>query len=282
MTDTQNFSGYPYYLSIGAQDSEGSSNYNSLQASLIKAPTHGLQFTLGYTYSHALDNGSGYESSTGSAGRDHIYTPGFTYLNYGSSDFDARQRLVASYIYTIPVVGFMRSNIIAREALSGWGIAGVTALQTGFPVGINMGLNRSRWCQADSYFGCGDVPVYDGSGIQKMGIRGSTNQYFGTSPFSAEPIGTFGNTSRNFFHGPGYNYTNLQLSKNVPISSDGVRYVQLRIEAFNAFNHANFGQPNATFASPNFGKVLSVISSADPNGDPSPGRAVQLVGKIYF
>jgi hypothetical protein len=282
MTDTQNFSGYPYYLSIGAQDTEGASNYNSFQASVIKAPTHGLQFTLGYTYSHALDNGSGYESATGSDGRDHIYTPGFTYLNYGSSDFDARQRLVASYIYSVPVVGFMRSNLLARELLSGWGVAGVTAFQSGFPVGINMGINRSRWCQADSYFGCGDNPVYSGAAIQKMPIRSATNQYFNPSPFSTEPIGTFGNTARNFFHGPGYDYTNLQVSKNVPFGGEGSRYLQLRMEAFNAFNHANFAGPNGTFASPNFGKVLGVISSADPNGDPSPGRAVQLVGKIIF
>ncbi len=282
MTDTQNFAGYPYYLSIGAQDTEGSASYNSLQASLIKAPSHGLQFTLGYTYAHSLDNGSGYESATGSDGRDRIYTPGFTYLNYGSSDFDARQRLVASYVYTVPAVGFMRSSFIAREALSGWGVAGVTALQTGFPVGINMGINRSRWCQADSYFGCGDVPVYSGAAIQKMNIRSSTHEYFNTSPFSPEPIGTFGNTARNFFHGPGFDYTNLALTKNIPFTADASRYVQLRLEAFNAFNHANFANPIGNFSSPSFGQVTSVIQSADPNGDPSPGRAVQIAGKVYF
>ena len=125
--------GTPWYLSIADQNTEGGSNYNSFQASLIKAPSHGLQFTAAYTYSHALDDGSGYESATGSAGRVRNYVPGFEYLNYGSSDFDARHRLSTSYVYTVPVAGFLRSNVIARELLGGWGISGVTALQTEVP-----------------------------------------------------------------------------------------------------------------------------------------------------
>ncbi|MGA3046695.1 MAG: carboxypeptidase-like regulatory domain-containing protein [Terracidiphilus sp.] len=282
MTQTANVDGIPYYLTIGDQNSEGHSNYNSFQASLIKAPSHGLQFTVAYTYSHSLDDGSGYEGSTGANNRVRNYTPGFTYLNYGDSDFDARHRIVGSYVYTVPVFAVFRSNAILRETLSGWGIGGVTALQSGFPIGIEMGTQRSFWCSADSYFGCADNPEYTGAPIKKLNIRSSTNQYFDTTPFSAETIGTFGNTSRNFFHGPGFDYTNLQLSKNIHFSPDAVRYVQLRVEAFNAFNHANFANPVGNFSSPQFGIVTSVIQSAEPNADPQPGRAVQLVGKLYF
>jgi hypothetical protein len=274
--------GVPWYTSIGSQTTEGSSNYNSFQASLRKAPSHGLQFTAAYSYSHALDDGSGYESSTGSAGRVRNYTPGFLNLNYGDSDFDARQRLSTSYAYTVPVAGFLKSNVIAREALAGWEVAGVTAFQTGFPIGINEGTTRSLYCDGSSYFGCADVPVYSGAAIQKMNIRSATNQYFSTTPFSTEPIGTFGNTGRNFFHGPGFDYTNLQVSKNVHFSSDGKRYIQLRLEAFNAFNHANFSNPSGDFSSGSFGRVTGVDQSADPNGDPSPGRSIQIAGKVFF
>jgi hypothetical protein len=237
---------------------------------------------MAYTYGHSLDDGSGYESATGANNRVRNYTPGFTYLNYGDSDFDARQRLVASYVYTVPVFEAARGNFILRETLSGWGVGGVTALQTGFPIGIEMGTDRSFWCQADSYFGCGDNPEYTGAAISKENIRSSTNQYFATTPFSAETKGTFGNTRRNFFHGPGFDYTNFQLSKKFQLASDASRYVQLRLEAFNLFNHANFANPNGNFSSPNFGNVTSVIQSSDPNGDPSPGRSVQLSGKVYF
>jgi hypothetical protein len=282
MTDTANYAGYPYYLSIADQTTEGHSNYNSLQASLIKAPSHGLQFTMAYTYGHSLDDGSGYESATGANNRVRNYTPGFTYLNYGDSDFDARHRFVASYVYTVPVFAPFKSNLILRETLSGWGVGGVTAIQTGFPVGIEMGTDRSFWCQADSYFGCADNPEYSGAAITKENIRSTTHQYFSPSPFSAETLGTFGNTRRNFFHGPGFDYTNLQLSKKFQLAPDASRYVQLRLEAFNLFNHANFANPNGNFSSPNFSLVTSVVQSQDPNGDPSGGRAVQLSGKIYF
>jgi len=274
--------GVPWYTSIGEQTTDGSSNYNSFQASLRKAPSHGFQFTTAYTYGHSLDDGSGYESATGSAGRVRNYVAGFQQLNYGDSDFDARHRFASSYAYIVPISGFLKSNVFAREILAGWEVAGVTAFQTGFPVGISEGTIRSLWCDGSSYFGCADVPVYNGAAIQKMNIRSSTNQYFSTSPFATEPLGTFGNTSRNFFHGPGFDYTNLQLSKNIPFSADGKRSVQLRIEAFNAFNHANFANPSGDFSSGSFGRVTSVDQSADPNGDPSPGRSIQLVGKLFF
>jgi Carboxypeptidase regulatory-like domain len=280
--------GVPWFTSIGEQETEGSSNYNSLQVFLRQTPHHGLQFTLGYTYSHALDNGSGYESQTGGdggygdAGHVYNYVAGFSHLNYGSSDFDARQRIVASYEYVIPAAGFLRDNLILRDTLSGWGVSGLTALQSGNPVSISMGADRSYWCDGSSYFGCADVPETSSFNIKTMNIRSASHQYFDTTPFSPEPLGTFGNTGRDFFHGPGFNYTNLALTKNIPFTSDSAKYVQLRLEAFNAFNHANFAPPNGDFNNPQFGTVTSVVVSADPNGDPSPGRAVQIAGKVYF
>lgn len=281
-------SGVPWYYSIGTQDTEGASNYNSFQARVVKAPTHGLQLTAGYTYSHALDDGSGYESVTGgdqnygNYGRVRNYVPGFEYLNYGSSDFDARHRLTLSYVYTVPVAGILKSNLALREALSGWGFGGISAFQSGFPVGISMGTQRSLWCDAYSYFGCPDVPMTSSFNIGLHNPRNSTNQWFDTGSFAAEPVGTFGNTTRNFFRGPGFNYTNLQISKEFPFSSDGKRHLQLRLEAFNAFNHANFAPPSGNFSSSSFGTITSVIHSQDPNADPQPGRAIQIAGKFYF
>jgi hypothetical protein len=289
--------GEPWILSAGTQSSEGVSNYNSLQASLIKAMDHGLQFSLAYTYSHALDDGSGFESTTGGTqdagygnyGRARNYVPGYEYLNYGSSDFDARQRLAATYVYALPAVGLLNRNWFVREALSGWGLSGVTALQSGFPISISTGLDRSLWCDGGSKFQCPDVPNSSSFNIARYNPRqiqtqagGPGNYYFNTAPFSYEPVGTFGNTSRNFFHGPGFNYTNLSITKNFPLSADKSRYMQWRLEGFNAFNHANFAAPNPVLSSPQFGQITSVIESKDGNSDPSPGRAVQLAGKIYF
>jgi Carboxypeptidase regulatory-like domain len=292
--------GLPWYHSVARQTTEGSSNYNSLQVSLIKARTHGLYFTVAYTYSHSLDNGSGYESTNGQggvlgSGRSNIYTPGYTNLNYGDSDFDARNRFVSSYVYEIPVFASIRENPILRTAIAGWEIGGVTTLQSGYPINFSQGQTKSLWCDGSSYFGCGDTPVTSNFHLQHENPRkfqtftvGNTTQsghfFFNPTSFSDEPYGTYGNVKRNFFHGPGYDYTNIQLSKNFKIvPNNESRYLQLRVEAFNAFNHANFAPPLGVFNNRNtFGQISAVDVSADPNGDPSPARSFQLVGKFFF
>ncbi|MGC2404206.1 MAG: carboxypeptidase-like regulatory domain-containing protein [Acidobacteriaceae bacterium] len=281
--------GIPAYISVGQQHTDGSSNYNAFQASLTKGTTHGLYFTLAYTYSHALDNASGYESS-GANGRGVNNIPGFEYLNYGDSDYDARQRLAMSYNYEVPIFGGWHDNLILREALGGWHISGVTALQTGFPVTVqDKGAAQSLYCNAGqflSFYNCPDTPVASSFNIQTFNPRNSNHQWFDPTLFTQEPLGSLGNVKRNFFHGPGFNYTNLSLYKDFPLGAEKSRYVQLRVEAFNAFNHANFGQPDGNYTDgPGFFGVVTSVSgstTADLNTDPQPGRAVQLVGKFFF
>lgn len=287
--------GIPWYLSVGEQVSNGASSYNSLQVALNKAVSHGLYFTLAYTYAHALDNDSGYESSAGGGainavggenGRPVNFIPGFQYLNYGSSDYDARQRISVLYNYQVPLTVAMRNNHIIDEALGGWHLTGVTALQTGFPVNINEpGIFNNLWCDEFTYYGCPDVPQWTGARPKLYNPRSSAGHiWFDTTQFSAEPVGTFGNTPRNFFRGPGYNYTDMSLYKDFHLNSEA-RYVEIRLESYNVFNHANFAEPDGDFTDPTFGESLSVI---DPNsfgtqaGDPQPGRATQLGAKLYF
>ena len=279
-------SGIPWYLSVGQQHTDGSSSYHSLQTSLSKGPTHGLSFTLAYTFSHALDNSSGLESSGFNGLGTNIF-PGFQYLSYGDSDFDARHRFVASYDYEIPILSSWKSNRWMNEALGGWHISGVTALQTGFPVTISQqGAFSSLYCDRYTYYSCPDTPNTSSFSIKSLNPRSNNLAWFDSSVFSPETVGTFGNVKRNFFHGPGFNYTNLELAKNIPLGGEGERYLQLRLETFNAFNHANFSNPDGNFSDGpgQFGTITSVtgINTADVNGDPQPGRAVQLAAKFYF
>jgi hypothetical protein len=287
--------GIPWYLSVAQQASTGASSYHSLQASLQQQLSHGLYFTLSYTYSHALDDYSGYESSYGNGtpngvgflnGRAINYTPGFEHLNYGNSDYDARHRFAALYTYEIPVLRSMKDHFIVNEILGKWHISGTTALQTGFPVSISeAGAYQSGWCDAFGYYGCADNPNTSSFHIQKMNPRAAGHQYFDTSSFSPEPVGTFGNVGRNFFNGPGYNYSNLQLYKDFPLLKDNKAYIQLRLESYNVFNHTNFSEPDGNFGDSTFGQIESVIQPASfgvSAGDPQPGRATQLAAKIYF
>ena len=273
----------PDYLSVGTLGTSGSSSYHSLQISLNKNLSHHLYFTLAYTYSHALDNASGLESS-GFNGPGTNTIPGFQHLSYGNSDYDARQRLAASYDYEVPLLASMRNNFIIQEALGGWHLAGITALQTGNPIDItDFSTFNSLYCDEFSYYACPDIPVTSTFNIHKMNIRNPGNTYFDNSVFSQEPIGTFGNVTRNFLHGPGYNYSNMSLYKLLPLGRDSRRSIQLMLQASNVFNHANFANPDGNFTDgPLFGQVTGVKASADVNGDPTGGRRVELAGKFRF
>ena len=277
--------GLPYYLSIGGMHTSGSSSYNSLQASLVKSPTHGLSFSLAYTYSHGLDNASSLEDSVAN-GYGINYVPGFQQLSYGDSAYDARNRFVALYNYEIPLTQGMRDITALRYALGGWHVSGVTALQTGFPITVyDGGVYNSLYCDQFSFVNCPDVPVTSTFHIKTLNPRNSGHYWFNTSTFSQEPIGTFGNVKRNFFHGPGFNYSNIEIYKNTPIGGfESPRYLQLRLEAYNVFNHANFANPNGNFgAGPTvFGVITSVDQPVNTGGDPQPARAIQLGAKFYF
>ena len=277
--------GLPYYLSIGGMHTSGSSNYNSLQISLAKAPSHGLYFSLAYTYSHALDNASSLEDSVAN-GYGTNYVPGFENRSYGDSVYDARQRLVGLYNYEIPVTQGMRGTPWLRSTLGGWHFSGITTLQNGFPVTIyDAGVYNSLYCDQFSFVNCPDVPNTSTFHIHTENPRNPGHSWFNTATFTQEPIGTFGNVKRNFFHGPGFNYSNFEVYKNIPLRGfESPRYIQLRLEAYNAFNHANFANPSGNFgAGPTvFGVVNSVDQPINAGGDPQPGRAIQLAGKFYF
>jgi hypothetical protein len=100
----------------------------------------------------------------------------------------------------------------------------------------------------------------------------STHLFFNPSAFAKATPGTFGNAGRNSFHGPGLNFTNLGLYKDVYIKEQ--MRVELRLESFNTFNHVNFNAPNGNVNSSQFGRITS-------DGSIGP-RTVQLAGKFYF
>ena len=95
--------------------------------------------------------------------------------------------------------------------------------------------------------------------------------YFNTAAFAKATPGTFGNAGRNSFHGPGQNFTNLGLYKDIQVREQ-MRF-ELRLESFNTFNHVNFNLPNSNVNSSLFGRVT---------GDTLGPRTVQLAGKFYF
>jgi hypothetical protein len=272
--------------SIGTQFTDGTSNYNSFQANVNKGLTHGLTLLASYTWSHAIDNGSGFENS-GFGGSTTGVNPYFPELNVGDSAFDARQRMVIGYVYQLPSLHHI-ANALPDRVFGGWKITGITTFQTGFPAGsiFDSGF-RSLTCDQFSFYACPDNGNQVASSVTTLNPRNSffTNgsntlgDYwfnpcdFGSSFAGCPPrvaIGTFGNTRRDSLHGPGINNFDFSLQKDTKITERSS--FQVGIEFFNLFNHTQFNDPVMRDNSVNFGRITSA----------APGRLIQLRAKVNF
>jgi hypothetical protein len=274
------------YLDIGEVGSNASSNYNALQVSVEKAPTHGLTFQLAYTYAHAMDSGSSFENAGFGESGARGYNQFDPKTNYGDSNYDVRQRLVFSPIYITPKLAgnwYAPTNL----ALSGWEISGIMTLATGFPYDISYagGSANSLWCPDYlNFYACPDVPNQTAPLVRENPrLRNAPHGYgewFSPAGFAPEAIGTFGNIHRDPYHGPGINNTNIILAKNFPLGSDGVRRLQLRMESDNVFNHTQFSNPGTTF-NDQIPNNLTTTTFGAISGSAS-ARQTQLAAKIYF
>ena len=271
------------FTGIGTVTSESSSNYNSLQASIQKSTTHGLFFQMSYTLSHALDDASSFENGGFGENGQRGYNQFDKTLNYGNSLYDARHRFVIAPIYTTPLRKSGEWYSPLNLALSGWQISDITTLATGFPFDISyagFSSSNSLYCSIFyTFYACPDVPLQTAP-LAKQNLRAARTSSghavdFLKTTFAPEPIGGFGNIGRNPYHGPGLNYSNVIFAKNINLSADGVRRLQLRMETDNIFNHTNFANPTSTFGSGSFGQITAVNTNVT-------GRQTQLSGKFYF
>ena len=272
----------PNFAEIGLVGSAATSSYHSFQASVVKGLTHGLQFQLSYTYAHSQDSASSFENSGfGSSGQRgyNQYNPS---INWGDSLFDARHRLVFSPIYVVPSLKSGNWYSPLNLLVSGWQVSGILTAATGLPYDISYagGVSHSLFCSAGvSFYACPDAPNQIAPINRNFNIRtkNASNRtvYFANTSWASEATGTFGNTHRNPYHGPGINNTNLILAKNFSLSADGARRLQIGMESDNAFNHTQFSNPASTFAdtlSASFGQISAAAAA----------RVTQLRAKIYF
>jgi len=262
---------------IGVQTTDYSSNYNSLQASLNRSFTNGLGFQIAYTWSRNFDYTSNLENSA-------FDGPGFNNFdvaqNYGPSANDAPQRLVANFIYTLP---FFKYGHHFRALTDGWNISGIATFQSGFPVAVaGFAYNDLQWSYPDAYYappGRGELtgqPLSINHNPRTALAQGNPGQWFNPNAFAVAPTGTVGDANRNPLYGPGLNFWDMALEKEVHITES--KYIQLRLETFNTFNHAQFAAPSGSLPSGTFGQILGV-QQATTDGD---GRVVQIAGKIFF
>lgn len=255
----------PLGASFGSDTLEttiGNSNYNSLQITL-RHTSGPLQLLAAYTFSKSLDQSSNLGEEV---------NPLNPSLSKAVSAFDIRHNFVVSYSYQLPLARLTR---VRNRLTEGWELSGITRFSTGLPVTlVNYGDNSLLGAEPNGInnYGVDEPDVVPGPLNLNHNPRNG-QPYFNTSLFSENALGTPGNASRRYFHGPGMENFDIALLKNLRISEG--KWLQLRLEAFNVFNHAQFFGPQAVdgnIASATFGDV---VSAAAP-------RLVQLGAKILF
>ncbi|MGC2298888.1 MAG: carboxypeptidase regulatory-like domain-containing protein [Acidobacteriaceae bacterium] len=241
----------PAFGSVSWQKTIGNSHDNALEVSL-KGEAGPLGFNVAYTWSQSIDQSSSLADPV-----DPV-DPG---MSRGLSAFDLTQNFVANYHYRLPVAAVWRRG--PKAVTGGWEVFGLTRLTTGFPVTL-MNNNDSSLLgtQPNGVNNAGVDALNFAGGALKLKGTPRAGAGFNTSLFSVPALGDFGNARRRFFHGPGSDDTDFALAKSTSIL-DG-RELQVRAEAFNVFNHAQFfgpGSVEGNVGSADFGQI---VSSAAP------------------
>jgi hypothetical protein len=257
------------FSTISLTNMGGNSSFQSLQATLQQHLSHGLSYTVNYTWSKSLDNvPTGAATTSAGAGQGYVipvYQPNYKRLDVGPSDFDHRNVFTATYVWAFPK---LESGWAAlRYVVNDWQSSGIVSARTGdhFTVMVGQdisltGINR-------------DVPLVAGNAYN-VAVCPATNPpcktWLSATAFQQPSPGQFGNEKKNTFTGPNFVTFDTSLARRFNITEHA--NFQFRAEYFNLLNRTNFNTPASSLASPTFGK----ISTAN---DP---RIAQLSLKLLF
>lgn len=246
------------------------SSYQALQVQFQRSVRAGLQTLVGYTWSHSLDYGS-----------TNISYP----LQRGNSDFDVRHNLQAGLSWELPQA---KVRTVLKPLTNNWAVDTRLITRTAFPVSLQGNTTSNPVTGGIYYTGVNfdkTRPVYLYSSKYPGGraINGGANNT--NTPAFTLPSGTAqGNAPRNFVRGFGATQLNVAVRKELR-PSDKLR-VQFRAEAFNLFNHPNFGYVSPTLSDTQFGQAtkmlnqsLGTTSSLYQQGG---SRSAQLSLKLLF
>jgi Carboxypeptidase regulatory-like domain len=257
----------PYPNTIGTDavyQNMGNSNYNSLQMSL-KRTAGRFTFLASYTYGKSMDWASSIQEQV---------NPFNFRKEYAISAFDMKHNFVFSYNYELPIEKVFRTT---NRLTQGWSVSGVTRYATGLPVTFqSFGDNALVQVQNNGVNSVSiDLPNYNPSlGAWNVNHDPRSNPLaFNTALFTPNPLGTFGTSSRRFFYGPGIDNYDVALRKLTRVTES--KSLELRLETFNTFNHAQFDGANSVDGNINDSTFGQILKS-------QPGRVGQVAVKFLF
>jgi len=226
---------FPGLAGIRYEENVATSNFNSLQVSVNRRFSRGFTYSIAYTWSKALGVADG-DGSFVNPYNTRLY-------DYRLLGFDRTHAFVATYVYNLPEFGKrLGDNWFSRGLFNGWQISGISSFISGnpFELGVGIaGINANQritgsWTEPPRYRLKGDP------------AKGPNGLLINPDAFIIPELGSLGLGERTYLRNPGINNTDLSVFKNFFLGDpDKGRRIQLRLEAFNVFNHTQFSGINA-------------------------------------
>jgi hypothetical protein len=191
------------------------------------------------------------------------------------ASFNLKHQFNANFLYPLPIGSGHRFGAgakgLADKLVGGWQWSGALNIQSGFPFTPQVGSNAS---------GTGDTLIPDvpnrNPDFKGPVILGKVGQWFDPHAFLLPPAGTFGNSGRGTFTGPGFWNLDTSLAKKFSVTEQVS--MQFRAEAFNVFNHPNFASPNpVVFSGNNYSSSAGAITATS-----NASRQMQFALKLLF
>jgi hypothetical protein len=228
----------------------------------MKRLGHGLQGQINYTWSRCMDEVSNGGFLQFSAGGILSPLPGGLHRDYGPCDYDIRSNLNAQYVYQLPVK--VRSPWLGH-IVNDWQVSGTLFWHSGVPFSV-----------LSTQYSANGNGIVQGSGPQFASLVPGVDPYCRHCNLASTQPGTiqwlnpnafmsavdpstgacvggdsaancqFGNSGRNQFRGPGFVWSDMYITKRIPLGDK----LTMRVEGqfFNVFNHPNFGLPSMVLA----------------------------------
>jgi outer membrane receptor protein involved in Fe transport len=258
---------------IGFYASDADTHYNSLQVTLAKTFTHGYSVNANYAWQR------------GTSWQNNFYT--WNPRAVKGRDSNIRQQQVI--IYGLAELPFGRNklllshaNAVVNQIVGGWQISPILNYSSGLPFTLsysscNASIPGSAPCMVNGDPGRFQKHV---TGFPGNGLSYYDKQTLG-SVFTAPGLDQIGNVGRNSVFGPHFFNTDISVQKNFPIKESV--YFQFRMDAFNAFNHINFGNPGGigSATSGNIEQNGSITNGPGVDGTANP-RQLQFSARVQF
>jgi hypothetical protein len=260
LTLANNTQGQGYSPTMTLITDGGTTSYHGMIAAIQHRMSNNFSFLSNYTWS---------KCSAVADNPGDIAAPAFehslnTRLDRGPCGFDVR------HIFNTTLVASSHTSLTGWKGaiVNNWQAAPLIRILSGAVLNVTSGIDNSRnGLNLDRPDRVSGAPVYTGNKIQRTGANLS---YLSKGAFTQNAVGTFGNLGRNAFRQPNYYNVDLSVSRTFPVYEQ-LRF-QIRMEAFNMFNHPNFNAFTTAFNSGTFGNATA---AADP-------RIFQLAGKFTF